>query len=41
MCLPNPCVNGGVCSPIGDFEFDCDCPDGFNGSTCEGNYDDI
>lgn len=36
-CQPNPCLNGGRC--IAHFfggGFDCECPLGFRGTTCQG-----
>ncbi len=37
-CDPNPCKNGGTCSKNDDDDddgFECDCPDGWTGRTCE------
>ena len=34
-CQPNPCNNGGTCSPTpGGYE--CYCEDGYKGDSCEG-----
>ncbi len=33
-CSPNPCQNGGTCSPNG-AAFSCSCSDGFGGTNCE------
>ena len=33
-CLPQPCANGGVCSPRGASGYSCTCAAGFSGSTC-------
>ena len=27
-CQPSPCENGGVCSPIGNYQYNCSCPNG-------------
>ncbi|ELU17940.1 hypothetical protein CAPTEDRAFT_148381 [Capitella teleta] len=32
-CLPNPCLNGGVCTGDGDT-FTCTCQPGYEGDTC-------
>jgi hypothetical protein len=32
-CEVNPCQNGGNCSMVATTPV-CDCPEGFNGSTC-------
>ena len=36
-CFPNPCQNDGTCSRTGFLlsDFECSCPDGYSGSTCE------
>ena len=37
-CKSNPCLNEGVCSNIYSDEspkFNCTCPDGYDGKTCE------
>ncbi|XP_019615858.1 PREDICTED: fibropellin-1-like [Branchiostoma belcheri] len=40
-CEPNVCQNGGNCtSCFGDSTNYCDCPDGFDGKTCEINIDE-
>ena len=35
-CSPNPCENGGVCSPnsLVSSDYQCTCPDGYTGDTC-------
>lgn len=33
-CSPNPCLNGGTCVETGST-FECDCPVGYDGATCE------
>jgi hypothetical protein len=34
-CTAAPCLNGGVCSLVGDYRFSCSCASGFLGLTCE------
>lgn len=38
-CLESPCRNGGTCSPSllneTQHHFNCSCPDGYQGDTCE------
>jgi hypothetical protein len=34
-CHPNPCQNEGTCRTKEDGGFECDCPEGFQGLTCE------
>ena len=34
-CQPNPCSNGGTCSPV-PSGYMCYCEDGYKGDTCEG-----
>lgn len=34
-CLLQPCRNGGSCINIGTTDFECECPTGFWGHTCE------
>ena len=34
VCSPNPCQNGGTCSPQGSSDFTCMCPRGWTGTTC-------
>ncbi len=38
-CAPNPCLNGGVCSPDG-MDFSCSCAPDYTGSTCASVVDD-
>ncbi|XP_071041274.1 neurogenic locus notch homolog protein 2 isoform X3 [Parasteatoda tepidariorum] len=33
-CFPNPCHNGGECNIDKDSDFKCECPIGYEGSTC-------
>jgi hypothetical protein len=35
VCEPNPCLNGGTCSPYGLDTYSCNCPFGFTGRNCE------
>lgn len=35
VCEPNPCVNGGTCSPYGLDTYSCNCPFGYTGRNCE------
>lgn len=39
LCYQDECLNNGVCSNPAD-KFECTCPPGFNGSTCEVNIDE-
>ena len=34
-CQPNPCSNGGTCSPT-PSGYMCYCDEGYKGDTCEG-----
>lgn len=35
-CEENPCANGGICQEAStEFGFQCRCPGGFSGLTCE------
>lgn len=34
-CHPNPCKNGGSCTEL-EFDYECTCPHGFHGKSCEG-----
>ncbi|MCU0661499.1 MAG: calcium-binding EGF-like domain-containing protein [Myxococcota bacterium] len=36
-CEQNPCLNGGACKTDGT-DFYCDCPSGFGGGLCEGEF---
>ncbi len=39
LCYQNECQNGGTCEdPV--EQFDCACPDGFEGPTCAANIDE-
>ncbi|KAK2155790.1 hypothetical protein LSH36_231g02038 [Paralvinella palmiformis] len=33
-CSSMPCLNGGTCNRITDFDYQCICPDGFDGDNC-------
>ena len=35
VCEPNPCLNGGTCSPYGLDTYSCNCPFGYTGRNCE------
>lgn len=35
-CNTRPCMHDGVCTPVGDTDFICDCPTGFTGHRCHG-----
>jgi hypothetical protein len=35
VCEPNPCLNGGTCSPYGVDTYSCNCPFGYTGRNCE------
>ncbi|CBY21324.1 unnamed protein product [Oikopleura dioica] len=35
VCSVNPCLNGGVCKPLGKDGFTCSCPTEFSGKFCE------
>ena len=35
VCDPNPCLNGGTCSPYGLDTYSCNCPFGYTGRNCE------
>jgi len=39
LCYEDECQNNGVCSDPTE-QFDCECPNGFSGSTCETNIDE-
>jgi hypothetical protein len=34
-CLYEPCQNGGKCVDLYNYEYRCDCPQGFYGKNCE------
>lgn len=36
-CSPNPCKNAGACFELNN-DYICNCPQGFKGKTCEGQY---
>lgn len=38
-CDSNPCMNGGTCNDI-PFDFDCDCPPEWTGTTCTEDVDE-
>ncbi len=33
-CIPNPCLNNGICQKIGSLGYECKCSDGCQGYTC-------
>lgn len=33
-CIPNPCINSGLCEDLVN-DFNCKCDDGFEGKLCE------
>ncbi|XP_031593455.2 hyaluronan-binding protein 2 [Oreochromis aureus] len=35
QCIPNPCLNNGVCKKKGSRKFECDCPKHYKGKKCE------
>ena len=35
ICVPNPCMNGGICQLQGVLGFTCQCRPGFQGLTCQ------
>lgn len=37
ICDGTICANGGICIPINETEFQCDCPLGYSGHLCTGN----
>lgn len=39
-CLPNPCMNDGVCTSSGVGSFFCICQLGYGGTQCQNNLDD-
>ena len=39
-CDSSPCFNDGSCTPVGQFDFICQCVAGYTGPTCEVNIDD-
>eukprot|EP00794_Sanderia_malayensis_P012275 gene12275-13540_t len=34
-CQDKPCVNGGVCSPVGEKDYTCKCQNGYVGKNCQ------
>ncbi|XP_067423107.1 basement membrane-specific heparan sulfate proteoglycan core protein isoform X3 [Emydura macquarii macquarii] len=34
-CERGPCLHNATCTPTGEYEFQCLCPDGFRGARCE------
>jgi len=38
-CLPNPCLNGGVCTATSSTSFTCGCTSGYSGTTCQTPFD--
>jgi len=38
--VSGPCLNGGRCSPLSGGGYTCQCPDGFDGPTCEQDIDE-
>ena len=34
-CDSSPCANNGSCSPVGPFDYTCQCAVGYTGLTCE------
>jgi hypothetical protein len=39
VCKTFPCRNDGVCEDMGDFQFRCECKEGFTGPMCEVEID--
>ena len=36
LCEPNPCLNGGTCTDVGDAKFECNCTGTlYEGATCD------
>lgn len=35
LCKSNPCLNGAKCVELSQSQFQCECPQGFSGKTCE------
>jgi hypothetical protein len=35
ICIPNPCMNGGICQLQSLLSFTCQCRSGFQGFTCQ------
>ena len=33
-CTSSPCQNQGICAPLNEETFECECPAGFSGDTC-------
>ena len=40
ICDGTTCANGGICIPINETEFQCDCPLGYSGPLCTGKCSD-
>ena len=38
LCVPNPCLNEGLCVPLGNT-FQCICERGYSGINCESKLD--
>jgi len=34
-CSPNNCKNGSKCTKVGEDDYSCECPEGFEGKNCE------
>ena len=42
MCLPNPCLHGGICSVVSKDQYSCDCTHtGYKGTKCDVGYFNI
>ena len=39
-CQSSLCINGGICTSMGPFDFTCHCVVGYTGPMCEVNIDD-
>ena len=40
LCDSSPCANSGICTPMGPFDYTCECAVGYAGSTCEVDIDE-